>query len=457
MEVRAAEAVGADAGAAGRAVARRPLAGFVDEVERRAGEVDVGVGRVGVKRRRQALVVQGQGRFQQPGRARPGLQVADVALGRAEADAAPRGRAEHGRQALYLDHVADAGAGPVGLDECRRGRVEPGRFPGALHGQLLADRVGGGDALALAVAGAGHAADDGINLVTGPLGVFESLQQERPRAFAHDEAIGPVAERARAGRAERADLAELDERRRAHVAVNAAGQHRVHLVFGQQLDGRLDSGEAAGAGGVGDEVRSAQVQDVGDAAGDDVGQLARHRVLGDGRQILVEGGVELLHERRLDRRREPLELRRAAQPADIFGKGDALGGDVVEFAAHGCAHDDAGALGVERPLRVTVVGQRVGGDGDGPLLAFVHGRGDLGRHAEAFPVELEVAHPTPDLAVGLIGRLGVGVVVVSDTPAVGRRFGDAVALADDVVPESGRARRIGQDGPHPDDSDSAIC
>ena len=123
MEVRAAEAVGADAGAAGGTVARCPFAGFVDQVEGRVGEVNVGVGRVGVERRRQDFVVQRQGRLQQAGRARPGLQVADVALGRAEADAAARRAAEGRGQALHLDHVADAGAGAVGLDQGGRGRV----------------------------------------------------------------------------------------------------------------------------------------------------------------------------------------------------------------------------------------------------------------------------------------------------------------------------------------------
>ena len=110
VEVCAAEAISADAGAAGGTVARRPFAGFVDQVEGGVGEVDVGVGRVGVERRRQDFVVQRQGRLQQTGRARPGLQVADVALGRPKADAATRRAAEGHGQAFHLDHVADAGA-----------------------------------------------------------------------------------------------------------------------------------------------------------------------------------------------------------------------------------------------------------------------------------------------------------------------------------------------------------
>ena len=228
-------------------------------------------------------------------------------------------------------------------------------------------------------------------------------------------------------------------------------------MLGQQLDGRLDGGEAAGAGGVGDEVRAAQVENVGDAAGDDVGQLAGHGVFGDGRQGAIHHGVELLHQGHLRVGRQTLELRRGAQPVGVFGEGDALGGDVVHLAAHGRAQDDAGALGVQRPVGIAVVGQRLGGDGDGPLLPLVHHRGDARRQTEALPVELEPLHPAADLAVGLVRRFGVGVVVVGDAPAVGRRLGDAVALAGDVVPEGGGVRRVGQHGPHPDDSDSALC
>ncbi len=194
---------------------------------------------------------------------------------------------------------------------------------------MLADGVRRGDAFTLAVAAAGHAADDGVDLVAGALGIGQTLQEERTRPFAHDKAVRAVAERSRAGGAQRADLAKLDVGRRAHVAVNAAGDDGIHLVFVKHLDGRFDGGEAAGAGGVGDEVRPAQVEHVGHTPGDDVGQFAGHRVLGDGRHILVECGVELFDERFLGRRRELGKLRRAAQPADIFREDDALRGDVV--------------------------------------------------------------------------------------------------------------------------------
>ena len=67
----------------------------------------------------------------------------------------------------------------------------------------------------------------------------------------------------------------------------------------ERVHRRVEGGEAGRAGGVGDEVRPAQVQHVGDAPGEDVGQLPRHRVLGDRRQVplpdhLVPAGEDAL-------------------------------------------------------------------------------------------------------------------------------------------------------------------
>ena len=115
-------------------------------------EVDVGVGPLGVDARRQDLVVQRHGRLEQPGGAGRALEVADVRLHRAERDRAGGHvvAAEHLGQGLDLDHVADRGGGAVPLDERARRRGHARQLPGPLDGEPLADRVGGGDALALA-------------------------------------------------------------------------------------------------------------------------------------------------------------------------------------------------------------------------------------------------------------------------------------------------------------------
>ena len=119
----------------------------------------------------------------------------------------------------------------MAFDQRRGSRREAGILPGALDGEFLADRVGRGNALALAVAGSAHAAQHGVDLVAVALGIGQTLQQEDGGAFAHDEAIGSLGIGTRAGRRERADLAELDEGRSAHVAVNAAGDGHVKIVL----------------------------------------------------------------------------------------------------------------------------------------------------------------------------------------------------------------------------------
>src|SRR6266508_2917018 len=132
--------------------------------------------------------------------------------------------------------------------------------------------------------------------VAGALGVRQALEQKQPSALAHHEAVGAVAERPRAGGAQSTDLAELDEGGRAHVAIDATGQHGIALALDQQLDRRVHSREGRGAGCVADEAWAAQVEHVCDTSGDDVGQLAWHRVLGDRRQPTADLGLPALQD-----------------------------------------------------------------------------------------------------------------------------------------------------------------
>ena len=118
VEVRAAEAEGADPRVAGviGAVDPRPRLGV--QVQGTALEVPLGVRRLD-QRRRQHPVVQGQRRLDQPGDARGTLGVADHGLDRADrARLRPRPRlADELDQRLGLGLVADHRAGAVGLDQ----------------------------------------------------------------------------------------------------------------------------------------------------------------------------------------------------------------------------------------------------------------------------------------------------------------------------------------------------
>ncbi len=139
-----------------------------------------------------------------------------------------------------------------------------------------------------------------MDVVAGGLGVGEPLEQEQCCALAHHEPIGTLAEGAGAGRRQCTDLAELDERAGAHVGVDATGQHGVVGALLEPFDGGVDRRHRRRARGVDDEVGPVEVEQVRQPAGDDVGQLAGHRVLGDRREAPVHPGPQFLDDRRPD-------------------------------------------------------------------------------------------------------------------------------------------------------------
>ena len=446
MEVCAAKAIGADTGAARGVLRCIPRARLVEQVEGRVGKIKVGVGALAVERGRQHLVMHGHNRLEQPGGPGPGLQVADVALGRTQTNRMASGPAKDFAQAVDFGHVTNLGACAMRFEQRGRGRVQAGIFPRTPGGKNLPDRVGGRDALALAVRGSAHAADDGVDFVAVTFGVGEAAQQERGRAFAHDKAVGAFAKGAGAGGAECADLAEFDEGRHAHVAIDAAGNHCIGAPLGECLEGGTDGGKGRGAGGVGDKVWPAQVEHVGHAPGHNVSQFAGHGVFGNVGQRVIHACAPALQDVRAGASRQARKFRHGFQHVRKLRKDDAVLRNVVQFAAHGRAQDDADALRVQGAVGIAIVGQRLVSDGDSPLLAFVHGRRYLGRDAILLPIELEPLHPAADLGIGLVGRSGIRVVIISNTPAVGRSFGNAIALIKDIVPKGGSIGRIGENG-----------
>jgi hypothetical protein len=287
--------------------------------------------------------------------------------------------AEDLTQALDFDDVADPGRGAVAFDHRRAVGGDAGIAPGAFDGEPLADGVGRRDAFAAAVTRTGEAADHSVNPVAVALGVGQPLEHEHRRPLAHHEAVGAVGVGAGAGGRERADLAELGVGRGAHVGVDAAGDHGIEVVFLEPLDGGVERRHRRGTGGVADEVGTVEVEQVGDPAGDDVGQLAGHGVLGDLGQPPAETRLHLLEHATTDVVRQGREAGCVGQLVGDLGEADPQHGAVVLLAGHGVAQDHRGALGVEGPLGVAVVQQRLARRRQGPFLGPVHGGVDLGR------------------------------------------------------------------------------
>ncbi len=301
VEIRPAEAEGADAGAARLARLHLPGARLRVDEEGAVGEIYLRVGSLEIDRRRQLAGVERQGSLEHAGRPGGALEVAKVGFDRTERHAAGAQAccSKDGVQAGHLDHVAHGGGGAVPLQQTDCFRGETGVLPGALDGALLADGVRRGDALAFAIAAPADAADDRIDFVAVAFGVCQAFEQEDRRAFAHDETVGAVGVGTRTVRAEGADLAEFDKRFGPHVAVHAAGQGGVELAKTQAVHRRLERGQRGGAGGVGDEVRPGEVEHVGHPPGDDVSEFARHGVFADFREARAHAAGQAFHQGRL--------------------------------------------------------------------------------------------------------------------------------------------------------------
>ena len=98
---------------------------------------------------------------------------------------------------------------------------------------------------------------------------------------------------------------------------------------------------------------------------------------------------------------------------------------------------------------IAVIGQCVGGDGDRHCCASSIGSATLGGIRKRFQSSGASPDPGPDLGVGLVGGFGVGIVVVGDAPSIRWRFGNAVVLANDVVPKAAALGASGSMAPTP--------
>ena len=226
--------------------------------------------------------------------------------------------AEHLAEAVDLDHVADSGRRAVALDVCRLVRSQPGVLPGSRDCELLPHRIGGGDSLAFAIAGSPEATDDGVDVVSVAFCVGQSFQEEHCGPFTHDEAVGACVIRPRAARRERADLAELDEAGNAHVGVDAACENCVVVALLEAFDRCVDGRECRGTGCIDHEVRTVEVEEVGDPAGDDVAELARHGVFRDIREAPANAYVQLVENRVSGVGAQRLERRRPGEFLGVF-------------------------------------------------------------------------------------------------------------------------------------------
>ncbi len=444
MEVGAAEPERAHARAPRLVAGVDPRSGLGVEVQGAAIwiELEPGVGRVDLDRRRQHLVVQRHHGLDEPSRARGRLGVTDLALDGPEGHAA-RGRlglGEHGPRRLKLRQITGRGPGPVGLDQLDRARAVSRRSVGpsqGLHLPLGARRV---DALGPAVGARADALEHRVDRVAIALRVGEALEGEHAHALAQQGAVGVVRERpAVAAEREGAGLAEAHVHEDVVEGVDAPSDHHVRAPGLELEHTHLHGGQRARASGIEDHVGPAQVQAAGDPPGHHVAEHPGEGALLPGD---VAGQDPLAH--RLDDR--AVEARRAHRP-DEARELEAPRHMTHELGRRGDPQDHADALarGAVEALAQGVLEHPLGDD-QRQQLGRVGRRQGVRRHAEVHGRERNLPEVAAAGRVDLVLGPGLGVVEILGQPVGRGDIRDQVSARDDVVPKVLGRGRGGEQG-----------
>jgi hypothetical protein len=171
----------------------RPGAPAIEQVERRARELEHRVHGVEVEDRGELAVPQREHGLDEASDAGRALEVSEVRLhraDRAEAAAIGAGR-ERAAGGLDLDRIAEGGAGAVGLQQADAVGGDAGPVQGVEDQRLLRLGVRRADAERAAVLVGDGGAEDGVDGVAQRSGAGEPLQHDDADAFARHVAVRP--------------------------------------------------------------------------------------------------------------------------------------------------------------------------------------------------------------------------------------------------------------------------
>ena len=418
--------------------ARLPRFGRREEPERTAGGVKRQAGRGEIGGRRERPVPQREQDLEQARRPRGRERMADVRLVRAD-HAAPRRPlviAPKRLQALKLDGVADRSAGGVALNQINIGRHPTGLLVRSAEGAQL-PLAARREQAAVHVVGQADRRDDAVNVVPLPEGLAQSLEQEHPRPFAHDETAGAGVERISAaiGR-EGAKLGETHLRIERIRARQPPRQHRVGTPGEDLVRRELERVQRRGARGVQCISAPAEPKRLCQQAR----RQSRRVTVQRPRRLRRDGSFVVLST-------EDAALQGAAQNG-IGERGGGLGrqDDVAD-------HDpDAGT--------VEVLGPRVAPGRAAGVQRQVKHRVEPGDEpsieVEPLGVELEIRHEPATSRIDLVGRRDFRVerLVGVDGPATGGDCRRGVDPVGDVGPEPFRVGGAGEDAADADDRDA---
>ena len=245
MEIGAAEPEGTHARTTWNAVGD-PRAGFTVEVERRVGNVELGVGLLQVDERGQHLVVQCKCHFDESGGSGGGLGVSDLRLDAAKRDRLCRhiGCRVNLAESLEFRDVPGSGASAVTLDEANTARLDSGILVGAAQAAGLSRGTGGVDAFETPVAGRTDALEHSVDLIPVALCVHESFEDDHTQAFADQDALGFGIEGTHTViLGERGRFAEAHVHERGVVRIDTTRDHHVCASIHKVVDRHLHRGK----------------------------------------------------------------------------------------------------------------------------------------------------------------------------------------------------------------------
>ena len=437
VPVDAAEAEAADRGAARqRRPPRVPLLELRRHAQGAAVVAQLGVRRVEVRLRRPGAVADRQQDFDECRGPRPGEQVADGGLDRAD-DALPRLPRPLGRaapqlgQTLELDRVADGRTRGVALDQVGEVGLPAGLRVGRPHRPQL-PLLGRREQVAVHVVRHAGAAQNPVDLVARAQGVGQPLEHEHAGPFADDQAVRRrVERRAPTARRQRPELREAHLRVQAVRPRRPAGEHRVGPPAQQFVAGQLDRVDRRGARRVEGERPAADAQRLRQQPGRQARDVAVQRVRAARLRRQPRGPVGAVAEVL------------ARQVRRLLGRQ----ADVAEHHPHAARVEvarDRGAVGAGAHVKDKVEQRVEAGE-------------QVGRQTHVGRVEVErvevVAARRVD-GVG-VGDPGVAAGLRRQQPAALGHLTRAIDAAGDVVPEQVEVGpRAGEARGHPDNRDA---
>ncbi len=452
VKVGSAEAEGADAGTT-RGAIRNPRARLGVEVQWGGLCLQLRVGLLQIDDWRQDLVVESKRNLDQPCCPGGGLGVSDLRFHASHRDRLQGGLgfAVNSLQPLKFGRISSLGARAVSLHQRDSGCGNLSVFVGPSQALGLSGSPRCVDALEASVAGGAHSLDDRIYPVSIALRIGETLQNDHAEPLSDHDAFGVFIKGLNAifgGESRRFAEAHVHERR--VVRIHASGDHQVCALLHQVAHGHLDGGQRASAGGIHSAVGPAQVEAVGDSAGDHVPKESRKRSL----HPWNVGSLELLHH---------LVRVRIAQPtaSEDFLPDRILqprGQRAKQLHPGSHAQDHSGSIpDLFRSLGVSGVLQRVFGDEESEQLRGVGLLQQIGRNAELHRVEVHLREKASTPAVRLVWGRFVRVEVVLNPPAILRDVHDGIDLAHDVIPVRFQVGGLRKEGRHAYDGDRSLA